>query len=65
MIGKNIKVYRLCKLAKRAVSKAILRKYSELYERLEIKEERKVYKLTKKRDKQQSRDFNNVWCIKD
>ena len=51
----------LSKAAKSAVNKAKLEKYDELYERLGTKE---VYRLVKEREKQ-SRDFRNVWCIKD
>ena len=55
----------LSKAAKSAVSKAKLKKYDELYERLGTKEGGKeVYRLAKEREKQ-SRDFRNVWCIKD
>ena len=55
----------LSKAAKSAVSKAKLGKYDELYERLGTKEEEKeMYRLAKEREKQ-SRDFRNVWCIKD
>ena len=47
------------------MSKAKLKKYDELYERLGTKEgEKEVYRLAKEREKQ-SRDFRNVWCIKD
>ena len=54
----------LSKAAKIAVSKAKLKKYDELYERLGTKEgEKEVYRLAKEREKQ-SRDFKNVWCIK-
>ena len=47
------------------MSKAKLKKYDELYERLGTKEgEKEVYRLAKEREKQ-SRDFRNVWRIKD
>jgi hypothetical protein len=51
--------------AKKAVSEAMGRVYTELYRKLDTKEgENNVYKMTKLRERK-TRDFNQVKCIKD
>jgi len=54
----------LYKEAKRAVYKAKLKKYDELYDKLGAKEgEKEINRLAKVREKQ-PKDFQKVWCEK-
>jgi hypothetical protein len=62
----NIQKYKEARRnAKKAVSEAGGRAYTELYRKLDTKEgENDVYKMTKLRERK-TRDFNEVKCIKD